>query len=120
VEDEFLIAMDLSDILEQAGYEVLGPVATVGTALNLLTVQRPDACLLDVNLRNENSAPLAERLKVEKVPFLLSSAYGAETLAQYAAFRGITNIGKPAPAHLPTLIANLLKMHCIEREDDQI
>lgn len=109
VEDELLIAMDLSDQLETGGYEVLGPASTVAAALAVLNAQRPDACILDVNLRGEISAPVAERLKLENVPFLLSSAYGSDTLDVYEAFQGIANVGKPAPAHLVSLIATLLE-----------
>lgn len=109
VEDEFLIALDVCDILERAGYEVIGPVQTVEAALASLTARLPDACVLDVNLRGENSTPVADRLRAENVPFLLSSAYDEKTLNQYEAYRGITNAGKPAPARLPLLIADLLR-----------
>lgn len=36
VEDEFLIAMDVKMILEENGHSVLGPAASVKSALNLL------------------------------------------------------------------------------------
>jgi len=36
VEDEFLIAMDLKLMLEERGWRVIGPVATVQDALRLL------------------------------------------------------------------------------------
>lgn len=109
VEDEFLIALDVCDMLERAGFEVLGPVPTIDTALASLTARRPDACVLDVNLRGKYSTPVADRLKAENVPFVLSSAYDQKTLDQYEAYRGIANVGKPAPAGLPLLIADLLR-----------
>jgi CheY-like chemotaxis protein len=109
VEDEMLIAMDVIDLLESGGYDILGPVPSVAAALALLRTQRPDACVLDVNLRGEHSAPVAALLKSQKVPFVLSSAYGPDTLDQYEAFHGITNVGKPAPARLSALIGSLLK-----------
>lgn len=108
VEDEILIAMDLSDLLENGGYEVLGPVATVTAALDFLMARLPHACVLDVNLRGEHSAPVAARLKECGVPFLLSSAYGSDTLGQYEEFAGVTNVGKPAPTRLAMLIGALL------------
>ena len=110
VEDEFLIAMGLVKLLEDAGYQVIGPVATVAGALVLLETERPDACVLDVNLRGEISAPVAKRLKDQKVPFLLSSAYGNDTRDQHAAFDAIISIGKPAPgAKLLSALKELLK-----------
>lgn len=109
VEDEFLVALDVCDLLEQAGYEIIGPVPTIEAALASLSAQLPAACVLDVNLRGEHSVPVALRLRAEGVPFVLSSAYDAKMLDQYEAYRGVTNVGKPAPARLPLLIADLLK-----------
>ena len=109
VEDEYLVAMELRDLLLDSGYGVLGPVATVAAALALLGSQPPHACVLDVNLRGEHSAPVAQALRDQGVPFLLSSAYNAATLDQYPAFAGATNIGKPAQRdQLRTALAALL------------
>ena len=45
-EDECLIAMDLADLFETAGANVIGPASTVQEALNLLTSEKVDrACL---------------------------------------------------------------------------
>ena len=57
VEDEFLIAMDLTLLLHQHGWRVLGPAATVAEALRLLRGETPAA----------PSAPLAiEQLELGK------------------------------------------------------
>jgi two-component SAPR family response regulator len=95
VEDEFFIALDLQLLLERFGWRVIGPVATVREALDLLDIELPSIALLDVNLGNEFVTPVAEALKARSVPFALSSAYakpeqyGGEVLA------GIPNVGKP-------------------------
>jgi CheY-like chemotaxis protein len=96
VEDELLIAMELESMLEDGGYEVLGPVTTVAAALAILTHQRPDACVLDFNLRGEHVTPVARVLKAEGVPFLLSSAYEQAKFDDDVAFTGAINVGKPA------------------------
>jgi DNA-binding response OmpR family regulator len=95
VEDEFMIAMDLRKALRHAGYEVLGPVPTVAEALAVIEKQRPDACVLDYGLRDETSAPIAEVLREQNVPFILSSAYKTEMIEWQQAFKGILNVGKP-------------------------
>ena len=77
VEDEFLIAMHLELLLQQHGWRVLGPAATVAEALRLLSGQTPDVALLDLNLRGELATPVAEELQARGVPFVLVSAYGA-------------------------------------------
>ena len=96
VEDEFLIAMDLKRLLEGAGYRVVGPAATVTSALLMLDMHYPHACVLDVNLRGEHSHAVATRLKAQNIPFILSSAYGSGDLT-HAAFQGVGNLGKPVP-----------------------
>jgi DNA-binding response OmpR family regulator len=95
VEDEFVIATELRRALQGAGYEVLGPVATVAAALTLLDKSRPDAAILDYGLRKETSTPVAEALREQNVPFLVSSAYKEETFQWHQAFKGILNVGKP-------------------------
>lgn len=92
-------------MLEEAGYEVLGPVTNVAAALGLLVQHRPDACVLEVNLRGEQVTPVARVLKADGVPFLFSSAYERAKLDEEIAFGGVTNIGKPAS--LERLLATL-------------
>jgi CheY-like chemotaxis protein len=95
VEDEFLIAMDLELLLQRHGWRVLGPAATVAEALRLLTGERPDVALLDVNLRGELVTPVAEELRVQGVPFVLASAYDNRGLTRVAALADVPNLGKP-------------------------
>ena len=109
VEDEDMIAMNLQDLLEEAGYQVVGPVATVRAALALLNLDLPDACVLDVNLRGELSTPVAQWLKERGVPFLLSSAYRPDFLRDHVAFDEAINIGKLAsPDRLLTVLASTI------------
>ena len=95
VEDEFLIAMDLEVLLERHGWRVLGPAASVAEALRLLDDgSAPDVALLDVNLRGELVAPVAEALGKRGVPFVLASAYDRlDRMAE--ALAGAANVGKP-------------------------
>lgn len=110
VEDEFLIAMDLRSLLQDAGYEVMGPVPTVAAALDMLACHRPDACILDVNLRGEHCAPVALALRAQNIPLLLSSAYEQASLVQNSELTDVVNIGKPAlPERLFSTLAALLK-----------
>src|SRR3954451_11745837 len=55
VEDEYLIAADLTASLESLGAEVIGPAASIEEALSLLEINsdRLDGAVLDINLRNE-------------------------------------------------------------------
>ena len=74
VEDEFLIALDLQILLYRLGCDVLGPVGSVAEALVLLRHDRPDAAVLDINLRDGLVTPVIERLRAMEVPFVLVTA----------------------------------------------
>lgn len=103
VEDEFLVAMDLAEILERDGFVVLGPVASVAHALELLRHERPDAAVLDVVLRGgERVTPVARVLAAMDVPFMLASAQEPEHLAQEAVLTEAVNLGKPINARALT------------------
>lgn len=99
VEDEFLIAMEIEEMLSRHGCRVLGPVASVSAALTLLETEAPEAALLDVNLRGERVTPLARALRQRGVPFLLASAYDGKELERTPEFREVENIGKPLQEH---------------------
>ncbi len=50
VEDEVLISDYITDILEDAGHEVVGSVGSADGAMRLLREQRPDVAILDIKL----------------------------------------------------------------------
>ncbi|MBP1807713.1 response regulator [Rubellimicrobium aerolatum] len=109
VEDEVFIALDLAATLEEAGYRVLGPAGTVAAALRLLGQERPDAAVLDVNLRGEMVTPVARLLRKMAVPFALASAYGRKEMPEDEALAGAVHLGKPTgPAKLLAALSDLL------------
>lgn len=80
VEDEFLLALQLERALIAAGYEVLGPFATVPQALGALAVQLPAAAVLDVNLVGGTVFEVADALAEEGVPFVFCTGRQAADL----------------------------------------
>jgi two-component system, response regulator PdtaR len=92
-EDEALIAMDIEARLQAFGLKVLGPAATVAAATNLVDQNRPDAALLDVNLRGELITPIVVKLQASRVPLVLMSAYEEFHLPKE--LHGIPNLSKP-------------------------
>jgi len=81
VEDEYLIAKFLAEIVEELGAEVLGPVASVEDALELIAhCPEIDAAILDVNLRGETVYPVADVLIDRRVPLVFTSGYGRDAL----------------------------------------
>lgn len=86
VEDEFLIAAALCDMLEDAGAVVVGPVATITDAMQILQDQRVEAAILDMNLNGQWSDPIAEDLCARRIPFVFTTGYGAnERTKRFAA-----------------------------------
>lgn len=77
VEDEALIAMEIETALLGAGCHVLGPVATIPEALHLLRTTLPDAALLDVQVADERSFGVADRLAAKGVPFVFATGFDA-------------------------------------------
>jgi CheY-like chemotaxis protein len=76
VEDEFLIAAVLCDMLEDASAVVVGPAVAVADAMRLLQDHPVDAAILDMNLNGQWSDPIAEELKMRNVPFIFTTGYG--------------------------------------------
>jgi CheY-like chemotaxis protein len=98
VEDEALTAMALQQLLEDAGYIVLGPVGRVEDALDLLRSGPPDAAILDVNLFGATVDPVATTLEDMGVPFLFCTGYhgGAAAGSRHPA---APVLGKPVNAN---------------------
>lgn len=81
VEDESLIALFISEVLETEGFEVVGLCQTVSQALAQLAV--PDCCdaaVLDASLRNESALPVAKALVALGIPFVVASGYNLRQL----------------------------------------
>ncbi|HEY0629712.1 MAG TPA: response regulator [Sphingomicrobium sp.] len=77
VEDEYLIADDLAQLLQDAGAEVVGPAASLPQAMRLASdTEEIDAAALDINLRGVEVFPLADELAGRAVPMLFLTGYG--------------------------------------------
>lgn len=74
VEDQMLIALELEQILETAGIDVIATFASPRETLFFLSATTlPDAAILDVNLGEATSEEVAVFLAENKVPFLFAT-----------------------------------------------
>ncbi|WP_106796588.1 HWE histidine kinase domain-containing protein [Rhizobium sp. H4] len=80
VENNLIIAMDGEDILRRLGAEV-ATVPSVAEAMEILDHRSFDLALLDVDLGDETSFGIADRLAAGGVPFIFATGYG-EGIAQ--------------------------------------
>ncbi|CAL8481348.1 response regulator [Caballeronia sp. S22] len=84
VEDDYLVALALSTVLEEAGARVVGPIASAQEAVALLEAGREkvDAAVLDVDLNGEKSYPVADALASRDIRFVFATGYGIDALAE--------------------------------------
>ena len=78
VEDQTLIAMALEADLQDHGLQVTGRAASVEAALALIDADPPDLAVLDVNLADQDSLPVAEALRARAIPFVFATGYGVD------------------------------------------
>ena len=94
VEDEYMIADDLSRALQERGASVIGPAGSVEDALELLqTEPRIDGAVLDINLRGECAYPIADALRARGVPFVFATGYDAWAIPEI--YAGVPRLEKP-------------------------
>ena len=83
VEDEYLIAMTLSEHLEEVGWIVIGPVSSVEKAIKAIeSNQQIDAAVVDVNLGGAMAFPVADALLARNIPFIFTSGYEGDALRE--------------------------------------
>ena len=75
VEDEAVIAFAVEDMLLDLGCEVVGPAFRLDDAQRMAAAEGIDAAILDVNLNEQQSFPIAALLKERGIPFLFATGY---------------------------------------------
>jgi DNA-binding response OmpR family regulator len=71
VEDEFVIAAEVEQILSRHGCVVLGPSAKVATALDIVRANPPDLVVTNLNLRGCMAHPLLRELAERGIPYII-------------------------------------------------
>ncbi|MEP9361295.1 HWE histidine kinase domain-containing protein [Sphingomonas sp. KR3-1] len=97
VEDSLIIALDAEDILERFGASVT-TASTPEAAHNYLDQHRPDLAILDINLGDQMSFGVADRLRELGLPFFFASGYG-EQASLPMEHRAATVVQKPYTSH---------------------
>jgi len=78
VEDSLIIALDAEDIVTRLGAETIATAATAAGALDQIDARPPTIAMLDINLGDRNSYPVADRLAELGIPFLFATGYGEQ------------------------------------------
>lgn len=96
IEDEPLVAFEMTAILQELGARVVGPAGSAEEALRIITEGGLDGAFLDGNLQGRLVDDLALALEERNVPFLFVSGYGKDHLPQ--AFDTVAVLAKPFAA----------------------
>jgi DNA-binding response OmpR family regulator len=111
LEDEALIALNLQDELQDAGYRIAGPFTTCAAALEWLQTATPDTAVLDAALKDGPCREIALELSRREVPFLIYSGHH-EDRQLLAEFDHLTWIEKPVPPSVLVQACQQLLVGC--------
>jgi two-component system, response regulator PdtaR len=88
-EDEAIIRLDLKEMLEEEGLQVVGEAADGEAALRLATERRPDLVIMDIKMPGLDGLSAAERLaETGEAAVLILTAFSQKDLVQRAAEAG--------------------------------
>jgi DNA-binding response OmpR family regulator len=97
VEDDYFIAEEICTALRRTGAAVVGPAPDVEQGRVLMSQQRLDCAVLDVNLHGEHVFQLAGELRARGVPSIFATGYESNFLP--LAFRDAIYLQKPIDLH---------------------
>jgi AmiR/NasT family two-component response regulator len=88
-EDEALIRLDLKEMLEEDGYQVVGEAGDGETAVRLAADLRPDLVMLDVKMPILDGISAAERIAADHIaPVVILTAFSQRELVERARAAG--------------------------------
>ena len=93
VEDDVIIAMDVSAMIAELGAPRVVTAATPDDALRIIDSEAPTAAILDVRLGQTTSERVAHELRGRGVPFVLAT--GVDEDAELGAFPDAPVLRKP-------------------------
>jgi len=83
LEDEPLIALDLEDMLELAGFEATRTSDSCADALRWLEAETPSLALLDICLKDGLCTEVAALLKAKNIPFVICSGAHPQDFSEF-------------------------------------
>jgi response regulator NasT len=93
--------MDLKELLQEEGYEVVGEAGRGDLALSLVMEHRPDVALLDIKMPGMDGISVARRINAERIcAVVLVTAFSQRELIEEATDAGVHGyVVKPFERH---------------------
>jgi response regulator NasT len=89
-EDETIIRLDLRDLLERAGHEIVAEARDGEEAVALATEHEPDLAVMDVKMPRLDGIEAAKQiLETRPIPIVMLTAYGQDELVGRAIEAGV-------------------------------
>jgi DNA-binding NarL/FixJ family response regulator len=88
-----MLVMDLEFMLQNLGFEVVGPAGRIETATRLASSAACDAAILDLNLGGASAEAVADILAARGIPFIFATGYGDRNVDQR--FASVRVVEKP-------------------------
>ena len=95
-EDEMIVAFDLCETVEEAGYHVEGPHRGISSAMLAFQNEKPALAILDIDLDDGDVFELARTFAAEDVPIIFHSGSFSESEIE-ARFPNAITLLKPCP-----------------------
>ena len=84
-EDEALIRLDLAEMLQEEGYDVVGSAGDGQRAVELVEELRPDLVVMDVKMPRLDGISAASRIAQQRIaPVVILTAFGQRDLVERA------------------------------------
>jgi AmiR/NasT family two-component response regulator len=126
-EDEALIRMDLREMLEEEGHQVVGEAREGTEAVALARALTPDVIFMDINMPGTSGLEAASTISSESIaPVVMVTAFSQATLVEQAARAGAMGyVVKPfSPADIfPAMqvaVARFSEMRMLAQEVDDL
>src|SRR6202453_3050983 len=89
-EDEAIVRLDLKEILEEEGYEVVGETGRGDDAVDLVRKHRPDLVILDIKMPGADGLTAAREITAERLAaVLILTAFSQRDLIEQARNAGV-------------------------------
>lgn len=89
-DDETIIRMDMKELLEEAGHQVVGEAANGAKAVELTKRLKPDLCIFDVKMPEMDGIEAANIVSREKIaPVVLLTAFSQPDIVKKASEAGV-------------------------------